>query len=513
MTGAVVRTAPPPARVVREPDRDRGSKYLIASAVVATGLASVLGALYGPPAGYGVVGAMLGLLLAAISGLYPSFATYAYVVTLPFLAGIGRSVLLPLVRPNEALLVIVMGGAMVGAYLRLLRGDEIRPRFFAAVDAPLAIFLLMSTIWPLASLTLRGQIPAGEEYASLLPMTKLVGIYFLVRYTITNEQQILRTIRFIVWPGAVVALIAVLQTLRFPPVLALLQTFWNGSDSDPGATQELGERGTSTLGSPIATGDFVIISLVLVLCCGARGLLGRRERLILAVLLGTGVLAAGQFSTWIATVVALGLLAWRFPELRRQAKRFAPLALVAFIIGAPAFLGRLGGIGAYTGSGSLSWLPEPEQGRLDNLAHMYLPHFDWLTTAIGVSPNWVLNAPERWRKVIYLESGVLWFVWVGGIPLLLAFCWLSLRILRSLRPVLGHPGAFGATASCLDIVWRFLLVLTLIDPHLQQRGGGDLIFVLLGIVVTGLDQRGVSFDRFLPPRPEPRAAPRAPAPA
>jgi hypothetical protein len=313
-----------------------------------------------------------------------------------------------------------------------------------------------------------------------------------------------------VWPGATVALIAVLQTLKFPPVLALLQTFWAGSDASAGATEELGERGTSTLGSPIATGDYVIISLVLVLCCGARGLLGRRERLILAVVLGTGVLAAGQFSTWIATVVALGLLAWRFPELRRQAKRFAPLALVAFIIGAPAFLGRLGGIGEYSTGSALSWLPEPEQGRLDNLSHMYLPHFNWLTTAIGVSPNWVLNAPEKWRSVIYLESGVLWFVWVGGIPLLLAFCWLSLRILRSLRPVLGHPGPFGATASCLDIVWRFLLVLTLIDPHLQQRGGGDLIFILLGVVVTGLDQRGVSYDRFLPPSPEPRPAPRGP---
>jgi hypothetical protein len=381
------------------------------------------------------------------------------------------------------------------------------------VDVPLAVFLLMATVWPLASLTLRGQVPTGEEYASLLPMTKLVGIYFLVRYTITSEERILRAIRFIVWPGAVVALIAVLQTLRFGPVLALLQTFWTGGSTDAGAAEALGERGTSTLGSPIATGDFVIISLVLVLCCGARGILGRQERLILAVVLGTGVFAAGQFSTWIAALVALGLLAWRFPELRRQARRFAPLALVAFAIGAPAFLGRLSGIGKYGGTGgTLSWLPEPEQGRLDNLLHMYLPHFDWLTTAIGVSPNWVLQAPERWRKVIYLESGVLWFVWVGGIPLLLAFAWLSWRILRSLHPVLGHPGPFGATASCLDIVWRFLLVLTLIDPHLQQRGGGDLIFTLLAIVVTGLDQRGIGHNTFLPPRQELSPATRGPTP-
>jgi hypothetical protein len=35
----------------------------------------------------------------------------------------------------------------------------------------------------------------------------------------------------------------------------------------------------------------------------------------------------------------------------------------------------------------------------------------------------------------------------------------------------------------------------LIDPHLQLRGTGDLIFTLLGIVATGLDQRGLANER------------------
>jgi hypothetical protein len=468
---------------------DRGTRRIIALAVMATVAASLLAAAYGPSAAYGFVGGAFAIVLLVTSALYPIFATYAYLITLPIIAGIDRDTLLPLVRPNEGLLAVVVAGAVLGAYLRYVRGDAIRPRFYPLIDVPLAVFLLASTVWPLASLTLRGLIPVSDELAGTLPMAKLVGIYFLVRYTVTTEQRIMRTIRFIVWPGAVVALIAVLQTLKFGPVLALLDTFWN-SGADAADTQDLSERGSATLGSPIATGDVIIISLVLVLCCGARGLLGRRERLILAMVLSTGVLAAGQFSTWIATAVAFALLAWRFPDLRRQARRFAPLALVALVIGFPAFVGRLSGIGE-----NGSFLPEPEQGRLDNLAHMYLPHFNWVTTLIGVSPNEVLQAPERWREVIYLESGVLYFLWVGGIPLLAAFIWLSVRTLRSVKPALGHPGPFGAAASSLDIVWRFLLVLTLIDPHLQLRGTGDLIFTLLGIVATGLDQRGLANER------------------
>jgi len=474
---------PAPRRAAAAARESRATRWIVTGSVLLSAAAGTAAAVYGSTAAYGLVGAALAVLLLTTAALYPIFATYSYLLTLPFLAGIDRDTLIPLVRPNEALLALVVAGAVLGTFLRYVRGDDIRPRFLPSVDVPLGVFLLMATVWPLTSLTLRGQIPTGEEYASILPMAKLVGIYFLVRYTVTNDHQILRTIRFIVWPGAVVALIAVLQTLRFPPVTALLDTFWNAG-SNAASPDELSERGSATLGSPIATGDVVIICLILVLCCGARGLLGRRERLVLALVLGTGVFAAGQFSTWIAALVGFGLIAWRFPDLRRQAKRFAPLALVALVIGAPAFLGRLEGIGEYGTPVPESWL-----GRYDNLRFMYLPHFDWVTTFIGVSPNTVLQAAERWREVIYLESGVLYFLWIGGVPLLAAFLWLSLRVLRTVRPAIRHPGAFGACASSLEIVWLFLLVLTLIDPHLQLRGTGDLIFTLLAITVGGIDAR------------------------
>ena len=134
---------------------------------------------------------------------------------------------------------------------------------------------------------------------------------------------------------------------------------------------------------------------------------------------------------------------------------------------APAFLGRLDSVGEYGPPVPESWL-----GRYDNLAHLFLPHFNWVTTFIGVSPNDVLTAPEEWRQVIYLESGVLDFV-CGSV---VYHFWRHSSGFRSecylfqVRPAIRHPGAFGACASCLEIVWLFVLVLTLIDPHLEQRG-------------------------------------------
>ncbi|MGH3903832.1 MAG: hypothetical protein ACRDTE_06545 [Pseudonocardiaceae bacterium] len=465
--------APPPAP----------GRWLIAGGIACAMVVGILAASYGARG----VGAVLGVLVAgglvAAAAYRPIFATYLYLGTLPIIAGIGRGAWLPLVRPNEALLVLLLTGAGLGGYLRYCRGDAVpvRPH---PLDGPLAMFVLMATAWPVASLMLRGHTPALSDLAAVLPICKLVAIYLLVRCTVSTEAQLVRCIRLIAWPGALVAVIAILQTIGVGPVVAVLEAVWS-----PDVTSAaIAERGTTTLSSPIATGDYIIFSLVLVICCGTRGVLDRRERLGLGLVLAAGVLASGQFSTWISAVVAGVLILWRFPELRRRAWRFLPMIPIVFAIGAPAVLSRMEGIADY--GVPVSWL-----GRWDNLSSFYLPRFDFLNVLIGVSPNSVLAAPETWREVIYLEGGYLQFLWVGGIPLLLAFAWLSVAVLRTTSQLMTSPGALGATASGLWIVWWFLLVLTVIDPHLTMRGIGDILFALMAIVAGRPIARRPSVDR------------------
>jgi hypothetical protein len=101
---------------------------------------------------------------------------------------------------------------------------------------------------------------------------------------------------------------------------------------------------------------------------------------------------------------------------------------------------------------------------------------------LGVSPNSVLDAPETWRELIYMEYGYLQFLWVGGVPLLAAFVWLSVVVLRYSRRGAADPGPAGAYAAALFAGWCMILVLSLIDIHLVLRGTGELIFVGLAIV-------------------------------
>lgn len=439
---------------------------------------AVAGGILAVAAGPIIVLAAIGVLalagMFALAAYRPIFATYAYLGTLPLIAGIDRGHLIPLVRPNEALLVVLLLGALVGGYVRWCRGERI-PLQLHQLDIPLGVFLLASTAWPLLSMLLRGHVPASSDLAAVLPVCKLVAIYLLVRFSVSTEAQLVRCFRLIIWPGAVVAVIAILQTLHFGPVVSMLQTVW-APDSNPAA---LAERGSTTLASPIATGDYIIICLTLIVCCGMRGLLDRRERLGLGLVLGAGVLATGQFSTWISAVVAAGLILWRFTTVRNSSLRFVWLVPVALAIGAPALIGRLEGFSEF--GVPRSWI-----GRWSNLSNFYLPKFGFINVLMGVSPDSVLEAPERWRDVIYLESGYLELLWIGGIPLLAAFAWLSVVVLRRTRELMAQPGAVGAAAATLWVCWWFVLILTVLDPHLTLRGTGDLLFMLIGITAGRL---------------------------
>ncbi len=450
------------------------SRWLGLGAAGCALVGGVLAVAAGPLLVLAVIGVLAVVGLFAAAAYRPIFATYAYLGTLPIIAGIDRGNLIPLVRPNEALLAVLLAGAVVGGYLRWCRGDRVPIRLHQ-LDIPIGVFLLMSTAWPLLSMIVRGQPPVMSDLAAVLPVCKLVAIYLLVRLSVSTEAQLVRCFRLIIWPGAVVAVIAILQTLNFGPVVAMLQAIWTPNTN----LAALAERGTTTLGSPLATGDYIIICLTLVVCCAARGLLDYRERLVLGAVLGAGVLAAGQFSTWISAAVVAGLIMWRFSMVRRSSLRFLWLVPLAFAFGAPALIGRLEGFGEY--GVPRSWI-----GRWNNLSDFYLPRFDFINVLLGVSPNSVLPAPERWREVIYLEGGYLQLLWIGGIPLLVAFIWLAVAVLRRTGELMERPGAIGSAASALWVCWWFVLILTVIDPHLTLRGTGDVLFMLMGITTGRL---------------------------
>jgi hypothetical protein len=135
---------------------------------------------------------------------------------------------------------------------------------------------------------------------------------------------------------------------------------------------------------------------------------------------------------------------------------------------------------------SPSGLPVSWQGRLNNLHNYFLPElFSHLHWVLGVRPAARVATQTRAAGYIWIESGYIWLLWAGGIPLLLSFfyfLWTGGR--EALAVFRARVDAPAAAALGVLVGFSVIGVLMCLDPHVTYRGSADLLFALLGIVAA-----------------------------
>jgi hypothetical protein len=314
----------------------------------------------------------------------------------------------------------------------------------------------------------------------VLQPCKLAGLVLLVRITVRTSAQVLVCSRLIVGGAAGVAVIAVLQALSIGPVTAVLSSWY------PAWPEQL-DRGTTTFANAIATGDYILIGMALLVTLALRGLVGKWTLIGTGLVISAGLLAVSQVSTLLGALVVCGLLVWRSLRARAAALRVAPVVVIAIVASAPFLIGRrLSSLS----SGDGGFPPRSWNVRWDNLSYLYFPDlFEKGGFLIGVSPNSVKIPPDIWRDVVWLESGYLQFLWVGGLPLLAGFVALSWGVLKYASRLGSRIDSVGACASALFVTWWMVILMSVFDAHLFIRGLGDALFVLLAIVAGRVDQQ------------------------
>jgi hypothetical protein len=450
------------------PARALGHRWELAVVVTAGVVAAGLGAAtvaVGPM----LLAALAALAIFVVVATRPIIGAYAYLVTVPFITGIQRGELFPNVRPNEVLQVFVTAAVLGGVYVGIVRGDALRVQT-TRLDRAILALATFASVWPVLWLLARGHDPTTSDVLSTVPLWRLVALYALFRYVVRTSDQVRRCIWILLAGASALSVIALADALGLSTITALLGT-------------EGGGRGNATLSSAMAVGDYLAYSLAVVLALYLRRAAPRRVLAAIGVVLVIGSLGTGQFSAWIGASIVLIAVAAHEHQLTRLAFRVLPVVAIGLLAAWPVVDRRLEGFGGELG------YPQSWHGRIDNLANFFLPRMGDFQWVLGVRPDPVLPAPETWRDVIYLESGVLWLLWVGGIPLLIAFCWFvsaALRhthsVARARSDVIGvvSVAAFGSLCA--------MTFLTIFDAHLQLRGGGDALFILLGL----------SANRFVP---------------
>ena len=413
--------------------------------------------------------------LVVIVAFHPPVAAYVVIGATPLIAGIDRGLLIPLLRPNEALAVLVGLGLLVRAVPRLVAGD-LPPFRLRRIDLSILLMAFMGSVVPLLWLALRDRAPTQDDYLYTLTIWKLYGVYLIVRASVKTERQVRRCLAVGMASAVIVALIAILQSLKLFGVPQMLSTYYTHFGNR--RALEI-NRGSSTLSLPVAVADLMILNIAVAWGWLRRGTRNRTALQALIVTFVFGTLASGQISGAIALALTAATVAYLARNIRPLIAA-APVALAGSVVLWPVISRRLEGFSSPEG------LPESWLGRINNLRTYFFPDlFSDFHYVLGVRPAARVQLSQRLRYV-WIESGYTWLLWSGGIPFLLSFLYfvwtnvvISYRLFRTRDDAIG----IAATACVVGLV--VVAVLMIFDPHLSYRGSADMLFSLLALASLG----------------------------
>jgi hypothetical protein len=424
--------------------------------------------------------ALAALLLGAAVVFHPPLAAYLLIGITPLVAGIDRGRVIPVVRPNEALALLV-GAALVARGIALLRSGSLPRLRLGSTDVTILLLAVTSSILPLAWMLLRGQAVEQDDLLYALMIWKYYGVFLIIRASIRTERQVRACLWISMIAASVVAVIAILQSLQLFGVTRILSSYY----TPYGSVQALqNNRGGSTLSLPIAVADLMTFNLAIAVGFLARERRNRGVLLALGGLFVVGVVAAGEFSGLLGLVVGVVIMSLAARRVRPLAG-FVPGFVAAGYLLRPVIDRRLSGFQ------SVSGMPTSWAGRLYNLQNYFWPQlFSGGNFILGVRPAARVATSTMATGYIWIESGYTWLLWSGGIPLLLAFLYFLWANVRS-RDALARLRDDAVGVAALAAVTALLVIglLMVLDPHLTYRGSADLVFALLAL---SLSERHIS---------------------
>jgi hypothetical protein len=393
--------------------------------------------------------------------------------------GIDRGSVIPLLRLNEAILIVVVGVVLARAIITPSGRAHL-----TSADASMVLLAMCGALLPLAVSFYRTGSVTRDDLLFAAPLVKLVLVYSVFRVVIKSVAELRRAMMIAISSAAAVSMIGIAQVVNVFGVRSILTSGLFYTSGDIQAVS--GGRGTSTIGSSIGAAGFYVLALMVALAWGQHPAAPARALRLLTLILLLGLASTAQFSALFALLIGLFAVqrinVSRFGRVVVPGRRRAGVAFSALLMigtGWVAFAPRLSSL-------ARGHLPRSWAVRWDNLATHFLPSLHLPTNLLwGVTPVSVVSDPRGFVPAIWIESGYVWLVWTGGVFLAIAFLVMVITQLRgALIAWRRLDDEFGVIATAAVASLAILCGLMVLDAHLTLRGTSDLLFPILGLAAT-----------------------------
>lgn len=448
--------------------------------------------------GGGSVGvAMIGLVgLVALVWIHPPIAGYIMIGTAPLIVGFGRDQVLPRLRPNEALLAVLLV-VLVARWMIVSREIKLR---LHRIDFVMLAVVSTGFFLPLITQVARLKPLSVDDILYALVFVKLGLLYCLVRSTIKTPAQVRVALGISLLFASGLGIMGLMDSLNIAATADRLHRFFpnDGFIVDDG-------RGAASIGNPIGFGVYQAINAMIALAM----LLGNeRPRWLVgaaAVCTSLGVIGSGQIGPTLSFMVGIAAIAIVTRSVGRLFRLSLPFLVLALIITAPLIQRRVAG---FDGPGipsatrtAIQNQPTNTQGeslyeanpgsswdvRLYNLEMFFLPSFrDTSNVVWGVTPQARVASPREGEEFIWIESGHLWLIWSGGIPLFITwFVFIGVGMHTARRILRSRAGPVGIAAAATFGALAVVNIAQTFDPHMTLRGTADILYPLLALMMVG----------------------------
>ncbi|HEY4864802.1 MAG TPA: hypothetical protein VIK45_04755 [Candidatus Dormibacteraeota bacterium] len=438
-----------------------------------------------------------GLLVAAVLWLLtvwrPAIGCALLVLGIPLTGGLSRGSVVPLLRVNEVLLLIVVTALIARA---LPRRHNVT---FTGLDLPVLAFCLGGVVIPWAVISLQHADASLDDWRSVLAPIQYLLIYVVFSRVRFSERDLRLLLNLTMLASVIVAVVALVEVANLPGVRRTVETLFPPLSVEP--VTDTSFRPTSLLGHFSAVGAFGVMNLALALALAAartRDFNGIWLGIVMA-LNGVTVIATQTLAPIVVLPLAAVLVLIHLRHVPWQVG-FAPVALLAGLVALwPSVQARIQNqlaAGSPAPGVSQGRLPASLQVRVGYWQDYFLPsllnHGPWLGTGTLIPSD----VPRR--LIQFVDNGYLWAGFRAGLVGVLLMVVLLAAIAGvawSLRSsgVAVHR-AIGATAFASVIAFALM---ELTSEYLTFTSVTQEFWMLVGLAAAATAQRRRSPIRYL----------------